>query len=156
MRAWLSFIFALILIPVAIVVTAFLTRTASVACTRAGEQIPCHETESIGPYQAFSATVENVKIARDMTDSDGGSTGVFIETENGDDIRFTSTFLDDKQQATIADSIHQFIFVQQDQKELAFALPISLLNLALGAGFVLAMIIWAAISAVRILRPARR
>src|SRR6188768_3333765 len=108
MRAWLNLIFALLLIPVAIAVTAFLTRTASVACTRSGDQITCRETESIGPYPAFSATVENVKIARDMTDSDGGSDGVFIETQSGDNIRFSSTFLDDQQQSAIADRIHQF------------------------------------------------
>ena len=156
MRAWLSLLFALLLIPVGIAATAFLTRTASVACTRAGEQIACRETESIGPYQAFAATVENVKIARDMTDSDGGSDGVFIETQSGDNIRFTSSFLDSGQQSTVADRIHQFIFVQQDQTELAFTLPVSLLNLALGAGFVLAMIVWAAISAARIARQPRR
>jgi hypothetical protein len=156
MRAWLSLLFALLLIPVAIAVTAFLTRTASIACTRAGEQITCHETESIGPFQAFSATVENVKIARDMTDPEGGSSGVFIETQSGDNLRFTSSFLDSGQQSTIADRIHQFIFVHQDQPELAFTLPVSLLNLGLGAGFVLAMLIWAAFSAVRIARPPRR
>ena len=156
MRAWLSLLFALLLIPVGIAATAFLTRTASITCTRAGEQITCHETETIGPYQAFSATVENVKIARDMSDSEGGSTGVFIETQSGEEFRFTSAFLDSSQQSTVADRIHQFIFVQQDQTELAFTLPVSLLNLGLGAGFTLAMIVWAAISAARIARQTKR
>ncbi len=152
MRAWLSLLFALLLIPVAIAGTAFLTRTASVACTRAGEQITCRETENIGPYQAHSATVENVKIARDISDSDGGSSGVFIETQSGDNLQFTSGFLDNGQQAAIADRIHQFIFVQRNEPELAFTLPLSLVNLAFCALFVLALIIWAAISALRIAR----
>ena len=156
MRAWLSLLFALLLIPVAIAGTAFLTRIASVACTRAAGPIVCRETEFIGPYQAFSATVADVKIARDMTDSEGSSSGVFIETQSGDNLRFTSSFLDSGQQSTVADRIHQFIFVQQDQPELAFTLPISLLNLSLGAGFVLALLIWAALSAARIARQPRR
>src|SRR5437762_12605517 len=116
MRAWLSLLAALLLIPVAIAVTAFLTRTVSVFCTRAAGPITCRESESVGACAAFSASAENVKIARDMSSPEGGSTGVFIETENGDDIRFTSTFLDDRQDAAIADRIHQFIFIQPDQK----------------------------------------
>ncbi len=125
------------------------------ACTRASEQITCHESETVGPYPAFSATVENVKIARDMSDSEGGSTGVFIETESGDDIRFTSSFLDDSQQGTVADRIHQFIFVQQTEPSLAFTLPISLLNVGLGAGFFLVMVVATIVSAFGIIRRSR-
>ena len=125
-------------------------------CRRAGDQITCGETETIGPYPAFSATVENVKIARNMTDSDGVSSGIFIENQSGEEFRFTSSFLDSGQQTTVADRIHQFIFVQADQTELAFTLPVSLFNLGLGAAFVLAMLLWALFSAIRILRRARR
>ena len=156
MRAWLTLLLALILIPVALAATAFLTRTVSVACTRAAGPITCRETESIGPYQVFSAAVEDVKIARDMSDSDGGSTGVFIETNAGDNIRFSSSFLDDQQQSAIADRIHQFIFVQRDQTELAFTLPFSLLYLAMGVGVTLAILVWAFLSAARIARRTRR
>ena len=156
MRRWLSFLVALLLIPVAIAGTAFISRSASANCRRAAGQVSCAETEHIGPYPAWSKSVEHVSIARAMGDSESGPNGVFIETVSGEDIQFTSTFLDMSQINTIADRIHQFLFVQQDQTELSVDLPPSLLNLGLGALFTLALAIGALISAVRIIRAARR
>ena len=153
---WLSFLIALLLIPVAIGVTVFITRSASINCRRAGGQVSCAENEHIGPYPAWSASVEHVAIARAMGVSESGPSGVFIETEAGDTIQFTSNALDTNQQNTVADRIHQFLFVRQDQTELNFDLSPSLRNLGLGALFTLAMLLWALFSAFQIIRHARK
>ena len=152
MRLWLSFIAALILIPAALAYTAFSARTTAVHCTRANGHVSCFESETIGPYVAWSKTIENIHIARDMSQSQSNSQGVVAETESGDQVELTSTFLDDNQQADIANRIHQFIFVNQSQNALDFTVPPSLLNLALGGGFTLIMVIWALVGAVRIVR----
>jgi hypothetical protein len=152
MRLWLSFVAALILIPVALAYTAFSDRTTLVHCLRANGHVACSEQEAIGPYVAWSKTVQNIRIARDMSQGDSSSQGVVAETEDGDQVELTSTFLDTNQQADIDNRIHQFIFVNATQESLDISEPPSLLNLALGGGFTLVLVIWALVGAVRIAR----
>src|SRR5258707_13097016 len=114
MRPWISLFVALLLPPVPIGYTLFSARTTAVSCTRAGGQVSCSEREAIGPYDAWSKTVEDIKIARDMSGSSDAN-GVVAETESGEQIQLTSNFLDENTQADIANRIHQFIFVQQSQ-----------------------------------------
>src|SRR5215472_3710709 len=118
MRLWLSFIAALILIPVALAYTAFSARTTMVHCLRVNGEVACSEQEVIGPYVAWSKTVQNIRIARDMSQNESSSQGVVAETESGDQVALTSTFLDNNQQADIANRIHQFIFVDSSQESL--------------------------------------
>src|SRR5262249_45126017 len=129
MRPWISLFIALLLIPVAIGYAAFSARTTEVVCHRVGGQVSCSGRETIGPYEAWSKSVENIKIARDMSGSSNAN-GVVAETESGEQIQLTSTFLDDNTQADIASRIHQFIFVQRDQDTLSFSLGPSLLAVA--------------------------
>ena len=148
-RLLLSLIAGLLLIPVALGFTIFSARSTTVNCARVTGHVSCAEIERIGPYVAWSKSVENIAIARDMSQS-GSAEGVVAETEAGQQVQLTSTFLDQNQQAAIADRIHQFIFVQQDQDTLALNVPPSLLNLALGGAFTLVMVIWTLITALRI------
>ena len=153
MRLWLSFIAALILIPVALAFTVLSDRATAVRCARTNGHVNCSETESIGPYVLWSQSVENITLARDTSQSsDGSNSGVVVETANGDDVELTSTFLDDKQQADIADRVHQFANDPSTGNLLAFRLAPSLLNLALGGGFSLVCAIWALYAFVQILR----
>jgi hypothetical protein len=151
MRLWLSLLAALLLAPVALGYTVFSSRTTSVNCARVGGHVSCSEREHVGPYAVWSKSVENIAIARDMSGSSNAN-GVVAETESGDQIQLTSTFLDENQQADIANRIHQFIFVQRDQDTLSFDLPPSLLNLALGGAFTVALAIWALVSVFQIVR----
>ncbi len=151
MRPWISLFVALLLTPVAIGYTLFSARTTDVSCTRAGGQVSCAESEVIGPYTAWSKTVEDIKIARDMSGSSDAN-GVVAETESGDQIQLTSTFLDDNTQADIANRIHQFIFVQRDQDTLDLSLAPSLLAVAPGAAATVGVIIWALVSVFQIVR----
>jgi hypothetical protein len=151
MRLWLTFIVSLLLTPLALGYTVFTARTASIRCARDGSQISCSNTEHIGPYQAWSKTVTDISLVRDMSQSDNGS-GVVAETETGDDIQLTSSFLDDNTQAEIDNRIHQFIYAQTKPSALDFDMPPTLLGLAPGAGVTLLFGIGALISLVRIIR----
>ena len=151
MRPWISLFIALLLIPVAIGYTAFSARTTDVVCRRAGGQVSCSERETIGPYEAWSKSVEDIKIARDMSGSSDAN-GVVAETNSGEQIQLTSTFLDENTQADIANRIHQFIFVQRDQDTLAFSLGPSLLAVAPGAVAAVGLAIWALVSVAQIVR----
>ena len=149
MRLWLSFIAAVLLTPLALGYTIFSARTTSVNCARVDGQVSCSDREHIGPYTVWSQSVENIAIARDMSGS-SNTQGVVAETESGEQIQLTSTFLDDNTQADIANRIHQFIFVQRDQTTLTFDLPPSLLTLAPSAAFTVILVIYALVTAVRI------
>jgi hypothetical protein len=151
MRQWISLLVALLLTPVALGYAIFSSRLTSVNCARVGGHVSCSDREHIGPYDVWSKSVEDIAIARDMSGSSDAN-GVVAETESGDHVQLTSTFLDDNQQADIANRIHQFIFVQRDQDRLSFDLPPSLLNLALGGAFTVVMAIWALVSALQIVR----
>ena|SRR5664279_436263 len=151
MRLWLSFIFALLLTPVALGYTLFSARTASINCARVDSHVSCTDLEHIGPYSVWSKSVENIAIARDMSQS-GFANGVVAETESGDQIQLTSNFLYENTQADIDNRIHQFIFVQQDQSTLTFDIPPSLLSMAPGAVAAVILVISALISAVRIIQ----
>jgi hypothetical protein len=151
MRPWISLFIALLLIPLAIGYAAFSARTTDVVCNRAGGQVSCSEREAIGPYEAWSKSVEDIKIARDMSGSSDAN-GVVAETNSGEQIQLTSTFLDDNTQADISNRIHQFIFVQRDQDTLAFSLGPSLLAVAPGAVAAVGLAIWAVVSVVQIVR----
>jgi len=151
MRPWISLFVALLLTPVAIGYTLFSARTIAVSCTRASGQVSCAESETIGPYTAWSRSVEDISIARDMSGSSEAN-GVVAETESGDQIQLTSNFLDENTQADIANRIHQFIFVQRDQDTLAFSLGPSLLAIAPGAAATVGLIIWALVSVFQIVR----
>jgi hypothetical protein len=153
MRLVLSFIAALILIPVALAYTAFSDRQTAIHCARSGGHVSCSDRETIGPYVAWSKTVEDIAIARDMSQSDSsGNQGVVAQTESGDEVELTSTFLDDKQQADISNRLQDFIFINSSQSSLDFSVPPSLLNLALGAGFSVVLVIWALYGVVRIVQ----
>jgi hypothetical protein len=149
MRLWFSLLAALLLTPVALGYTIFSTRSTSVSCARVDGHVNCSEREHIGPYDVWAKRVANIAIARDMSGSSEAN-GVVAETESGEQIQLTSTFLDENQQAAIADRIHQFIFVQRDQDTLAFDLPPSLINIALGGGFTAALAIGALVTAVQL------
>ena len=151
MRPWISLFFALLLTPVAIGYTLFSARTTSVNCARVGSQVSCSERETIGPYEAWTKRVEDITIARDMSGSSNAN-GVVAETESGQQIQLTSSFLADTTQADIANRIHQFIFVQRDQDTLAFSLAPSLLALAPGGAATVGLLIWALVSALQIVR----
>ena len=151
MRPWISLFFALLLTPIAIGYTLFTVRTTAIHCARAGGQVSCSDSETIGPYTAWSKSVEDISIARDMSGSSNGS-GVVAETASGEQIQLTSSFLDENTQADIANRIHQFIFVQRDQDTLAFSLPPSLLAVAPGAAATVGLIIWALVSVAQIVR----
>jgi len=151
MRLWLSLLAALLLIPVAIGYTLFTARTTSINCARVDGHVSCADQEHIGPYPVWSKAVENIAIARDMSQSSNGQ-GVVAETESGDQVQLTSSFLDDNSQADIANRIHQFIFVQRNQNTLTFDLPPSLLGMAPGAVATVVLGIWALISVVRIIQ----
>jgi hypothetical protein len=154
MRLWLPLIAALIFAPLALGYTAFSTRSAAVICARVNGHVNCTDTESIGSYVAWSKSVENIAIARDMSQS-GSNQGVVAETEAGSQVPLTSTFLDSSQQAGIANRIHQFIFVQTDQTQLSFNLGLSLINLGLGGTLTLVLLVLAALSALRIVQRGR-
>src|SRR5258707_8022320 len=141
MRLWLSLIAAVLLTPVALGYTLFTARPASVNCSRVDGHVTCTDREHIGPYSAWSKTVENIAIARDMSQSNNGQ-GVVAETESGDQIQLTSSFLDDNTQADIDNRIHQFIFVQRDQNTLTFDLAPSLVGLAPGVGITVVLVLW--------------
>jgi hypothetical protein len=149
MRLWLSLIAAVLLIPVALAYTLFTARTTSINCARVDGHVSCSDREHIGAYAVWSKTVENIAIARDMSQSSNGQ-GVVAETESGDQVQLTSSFLDDNSQADIDNRIHQFIFVQTDQNTLAFDLAPTLFSLAPGAAFTVILAVSALISAVRI------
>ena len=151
MRPWISLFFALLLTPVAIGYTLFTARTTAVNCARVSGQVSCSERETIGPYTAWSKSVADIKIARDMSGSSNAN-GVVAETASGELIQLTSNFLYENTQADIADRIHQFIFVQQDQDTLAFSLPPALLALAPGATATVGLVIWALVSVFQIIR----
>jgi len=148
-RTWLSLFAAVLLTPVALAYTLFTARTTSINCARVDGHVSCTDREHIGPYAVWTKSVENIAIARDMSQSNNGQ-GVVAETESGDQVQLTSSFLDDNTQADIDNRIHQFIFVQRDQNTLAFDLAPTLLGLAPGVAATLVLALWALISAVRI------
>ena len=151
MRPWISLFFALLLTPVAIGYTVFTARATSVNCARVSGQVSCSERETIGPYTAWSKSVENISIARDMSGSSDAN-GVVAETASGQQIQLTSNFLDENTQADIANRIHQFIFVQRDQDTLAFSLSPALLALGPGAAATVILVLWALVSVFQIIR----
>ena len=151
-RAIFSLFFTAFLTVVALAFTVFTARVPSVTCTRASGSVSCTERETIGPYVAWSRTVEHIATARPVAGSSDVD-GVVAETESGDQIPLTSTFLDANQQLLIANRIHAFIFVEQNQTAFTLTLPLSLLGLGVGGAFTL---LGAASSLVSLVRVVRR
>lgn len=148
-RSILSLLATLLLSLVALGYTFFSARVPTVSCTRASGPVSCTERETIGPYVAWSKSVEDIAIARDMSGSSEAD-GVVAETQSGDQVQLTSTFLDSSQQQHIANRIHAFIFAEQDQTAFSLTLPLSLLNLAVGGAFTVVGLLASLVAAVRL------
>ena len=62
----------------------------------------------------------------------GSSTSAAAPSESGEEFRLTSSGLTPDQQEYLANAIHQFIFTQRDQADLALARPPTLIYPFLG------------------------
>ncbi len=153
---WVSLLVAGLLLPVTLGWLVYSFRAVEVACQREAGPIRCSAVERIGSYVAWAAVVDDVRIARAMSGTNGGPQGVVVETEAGALVPLTSSVLGTDQHDAIAARIHQWIFVERDAERLAFTQPPSLANLALGGGIARLVALWGLSALVGILRAAAR
>lgn len=146
--AWGSLVGALVALPLVLVATVYFLRAVEVTCHR-DRTITCRASETILSVPVWSATVDDIKIAR-FRNADSGPTGIFAETDSGEEFRLTSSGLTPDQQEYLANAIHQFIFTQRDQSDLALARPPTLIYPALGGLLALGLTLWLFVSAVRL------
>ena len=146
---WGSLLLAAAVFPLSVGWLVYSYRAVAVDCQRAAEAVTCTAVERVGGWEAWSATVEDIRIARGMlNNNNGGRKGVIAETQAGALVPLTSNVLGEDQIRTIASRIHAWIFTEPDSDRLSFVQPPSLANAALGAGIALLAALWGAASAV--------
>ena len=146
--AWGTLLGTVVGIVVVSVATVYFLRAVEVTCHR-GRTIDCTERETILSYPVWSTTVEDIKIAR-FLNADSGPTGIFAETESGEQFRLTTSGLTADVQQYLANAIHQFIFVNRAETDLTLSRPPTLFYPLTGGLIVLLPLLYLFISIVRL------
>ncbi|MCC7360791.1 MAG: hypothetical protein IT317_15015 [Anaerolineales bacterium] len=145
---WGSLLGALVGLVVVSVATIYFLRAVEVTCHR-GRTLDCAARETILRYPVWSTPVEEIKIAR-FLNADSGPTGIFAETESGEESRLTTSGLTADVQAYLTNAIHQFIFVNRDETDLHLSRPPTLLYPLTGGLIVLGLLLYLVVSAARL------
>jgi hypothetical protein len=153
---WLSLLLAALACPLSLGWTVYTFRAVDVACTRALDRVDCRVVERVGGVPVWSAAVEDIRIARGMTNNNSGPVGVIAETEAGALVPLTSSTLGEDQIRAIATRIHEWIFSAAPTERLEFTQPPSLPNAFIGAGIALVAALWALATLLGLVRARRR